>query len=395
MYITQAFKVLHDFWRYLIGIAIVIFGVIAFSLPHLVAITIKTLSGSVDESKLDDTAYIMGLFEPNLNLVFLLLPFAGGFVFLLLTVKLLHKQTIRLLTTAREKVDWKRIWFAFFFWGIISMGLIFIDYSLNPEGYVYNFKLVPFLILALIAVILIPFQTSFEEYLFRGYLMQGIGVSSIHKYFPFVMVYAILAILGYVLLTQANYLGLGLKVLYFIVAIGLMLLLIYQDVVEKMSQSSSYMKLYNLLRRNSTPLIITSAVFGLLHIANPEVEKLGYIILVYYIGTGLFLGIVTLMDDGLELAIGFHAANNLFTALLVTADWTAFQTHSVFKDMSDPTQISVNEIILPIFIIFPILLFIFSRKYKWTDWKEKLFGTIEAPILEQEPVDHLETRNME
>ena len=44
------------------------------------------------------------------------------------------------------------------------------------------------------------------------------------------------------------------------------------------------------------------------------------------------------MDEGLELALGFHAANNLFTALLVTADWTAFQTHSVLKDMSDPTR---------------------------------------------------------
>jgi hypothetical protein len=31
---------------------------------------------------------------------------------------------------------------------------------------------------------------------------------------------------------------------------------------------------------------------------------------VYYIGTGLFLGI-TLMDEGMELALGFHAANNL------------------------------------------------------------------------------------
>ena len=65
------------------------------------------------------------------------------------------------------------------------------------------------------------------------------------------------------------------------------------------------------------PLVTTSMIFGLLHFFNPEVEKLGYGIMVYYIGTGFFLGILTLMDEGLELAIGFHAANNLFTALLV------------------------------------------------------------------------------
>jgi len=74
------------------------------------------------------------------------------------------------------------------------------------------------------------------------------------------------------------------------------------------------------------------------------IEKLGPMIMVYYIGTGLMLGIMTLMDDGLELALGFHAANNLFTALLVTADWTAFQTHSILKDMSDPDKMGIMEI---------------------------------------------------
>ena len=78
-----------------------------------------------------------------------------------------------------------------------------------------------------------------------------------------------------------------------------------------------------LVMRNAWfPLLFTSITFGLMHIANPEVEKLGYSLLIYYIGTGLFLGITTLMDDGLELALGFHTANNLFTALLVTSDWT-------------------------------------------------------------------------
>jgi hypothetical protein len=131
-------------------------------------------------------------------------------------------------------------------------------------------------------------------------------------------------------------------------------------------------------------LIVTSLVFGSLHIANPEVEKLGYIIMVYYIGTGLFLGIMTLMDEGMELSLGFHAANNLFTALLVTADWTAFQTHSVLKDMSEPTAAGVMDIFMPVFVMFPILLFIFAKKYKWTNWNEKLFGRVEEPKVEVE-----------
>ena len=80
------------------------------------------------------------------------------------------------------------------------------------------------------------------------------------------------------------------------------------------------------------------------------------------------------MDEGLELALGFHAANNLVGALLVTSDWTAFQTNSILKDVSEPA--AGVQIIMPVFIVFPLLLFIFAKKYKWNNWKDKLFGVV-------------------
>lgn len=309
MYIEQAFKVLHDWWRYIVGVIISIVGVSIFSLPHGMAVMTKRMKAEVDVSRLNDASYLMSLFESNLNLVFVLLPFLGGLVFLIIAARFLHQQSITSLTTARPKIDWGRIWFAFILWGAISTSLIAIDYTMSPENYVYNFEFKRFAILAVLAIVLIPFQTSFEEYLFRGYLMQGIGV-----------------------VTKTRW----------------------------------------------VPLITTSVIFGLLHIANPEVDQLGYGIMVFYIGTGLFLGIITLMDDGMELALGFHAANNLFTALLVTANWTAFQTHSVFKDVSEP-EMSFIDVILPVFIVFPILLFVFAKKYKWSNWGNKLFGNVKNP----------------
>jgi len=80
------------------------------------------------------------------------------------------------------------------------------------------------------------------------------------------------------------------------------------------------------------------------------------------------------MDDGLELALGFHAANNLTSALLVTADWTAFQTNSVYRDVSNP--VLDWDILIPVFVIFPLLLFVFSRMYGWKNWKQKLTGKV-------------------
>ncbi|MDO1500856.1 CPBP family intramembrane metalloprotease [Winogradskyella maritima] len=312
-YIQQAYKGHPDFWRYIIGSVIAIIGVGIFSMPHMIAIFAKKMNGEVDLAQLSDINYLLTLFESNENLVYLLLPFAGGLLFLLLAVKFLHKQSFVSLTTARQKIDWKRVFSMFFVWGILSSSLVLVDYYMAPEGYQWNFQPQKFAILAVIAIILVPLQTSFEEYAFRGYLMQGLGV---------------------------------------------------------------------LAKNRWVPLVLTSVCFGLLHISNPEIEKLGYILLVYYIGTGFFLAIMTLMDEGLELALGFHAANNLFTALLVTADWTAFQTYSIFKDVSEPEAAGFFDIFLPVFIIFPIILLVLGKIYGWKNWKDKLFGPIVEPPKE-------------
>lgn len=252
----------------------------------------------------------------NLTFALMVGQLAVCCVILLFWVKFIHGQSIRSLTTSRKKVDWKRIFFSFTLWGTFTTVTTLILFYLSPESFVINYDPIKFFPFLIIALLLIPLQTSFEEYLFRGYLLQGIGVISKSRFFP---------------------------------------------------------------------LVITSVIFGLMHIANPEVGKLGPIIMVYYIGTGFFLGIVTLMDEGLELALGFHAANNLIGALLVTADWTAFQTHSILKDVSEPS--AGFDVLFPVLVIFPILLFIFGKKYKWTNWKDKLSGKVHEYTPENEVIN--------
>lgn len=304
MYIEQAYKGLSDNWRYILGI----FGVFVAwqfvgGIPLVVALVLKSDSLSVLAG--GDLGVMSNILGSNLFLFLMLLTFAIGLGFLFLFVKFVHKQSITALTTSRKRTDWKRILFAFGLWSFISVLFIFLDIYLSPEDYKFNFDLVPFLILAVISIIMIPLQTSMEEYYMRGYMMQGLGLMTKNKLFP---------------------------------------------------------------------LVFTSLLFGLMHIFNPEVEKLGYGILIFYIGTGFFLGIITLMDKGLELALGFHAANNLTAALLVTADWTAFQTHSVYRDISEP--VLGWDVLVPVFVVFPILLFVFSQMYGWTNWKERLTGKV-------------------
>tara|TARA_B110000003_G_scaffold90320_1_gene92395 strand:- start:5146 stop:6063 length:918 start_codon:yes stop_codon:yes gene_type:complete len=282
------------FGYYLLGSFIIIVVNFIGQIPLLIAFASSMISKS---DKIDPSANpmeLLNIIPPNMRLFLMLFPFAFTFIGVWLVVKKIHEQTMTSIITARKKIDFNRILFAFGLWALITFGMLLFSYSTSPENYVWNFKPIPFLFMFLIAIIFIPLQTSLEEVVFRGYLMQGFG---------------------------------------------------------------------NLFRNRWLPLLLTSIIFGSLHLANPEVGKLGYGVMIFYIGTGLFLGIVTLMDDGLELAIGWHAANNLVAALLVTADWTVFQTNSVLKDVSEPNL--YPEIFISVLIVFPIVLFIFSKKYGW------------------------------
>ena len=237
----------------------------------------------------------------NLTLFLILLPFAVVLPFIYLVVTRLHQRSFISLITPRDRVDYNKILFSFFLWGTVSALMVIFDYMMSPQDYDWNFKPLTFLILLFVSVVMIPLQTSMEELIFRGYLMQGFGV---------------------------------------------------------------------LFKNRLMPLLITSILFGLLHIWNPEIDKLGIHLIWYYIGTGLFLGVITLMDEGLELALGFHAANNLVTALLVTASWTAFQTESLLIDNSEP--LLGMELIITLVVIYPLLAIIFAKKYKWKNWMAQL-----------------------
>lgn len=133
-----------------------------------------------------------------------------------------------------------------------------------------------------------------------------------------------------------------------------------------------------------TPLLLTSIFFGWMHGSNPEVAKMGSELLIYYIGTGLFLGVITLMDDGIELSLGFHVANNLIQVLLVTSDYSVFQSPSVLKDISEPGS-AWSEMLFPLLILYPLLIIYFAKKYKWKNWKEKLVGRVTYPQQKIEP----------
>ena len=263
----------------------------------------------MSEAQMNEAYDMMKDIPKNLSLVINLLPFVFLLGMLFLLVRFLHERSILTLTTSKTKVDFKRIFFSFGLIVLLTVVGFAVSYSMDHSAIVWNFNPLKFSLLFFISILLFPFQIGFEEYLFRGYLMQQIGIIAKNRWFP---------------------------------------------------------------------LLFTSVIFGLFHSANPEVAKMGFGVMAFYIGTGLLLGIMTLMDESLELALGFHLGNNLMAALLITSDFSALQTDAVFRytGIENPATI-LNEMILSIAVTYPIILFIFAKKYQWTNWKEKLTGKVQ------------------
>lgn len=300
MFINQAYKGNNAWWRVLIT-TVLTAGVFVVNF---------IMYFMMSKEDLDKVYQTMRGVPNNLGLILNLLPFVLLLGMLFLLVRSLHERSILSLTTSRKSVNYKKIAFSFGLIVVLTLAVFAVSYAMDSTTVLWNFNPMKFAILFVISLLLFPFQIGFEEYLFRGYLMQQIGIIAKNRWFP---------------------------------------------------------------------LLLTSVMFGLFHSANPEVSKMGFGVMIFYIGTGFFLGIMTLMDESLELALGFHLGNNLMAALLITTDFAALQTDAVFKysGVANPAEM-LNEMIISIAIVYPIILFIFAKKYHWNNWQTKLTGKIQS-----------------
>ncbi len=90
------------------------------------------------------------------------------------------------------------------------------------------------------------------------------------------------------------------------------------------------------LTRNAIVLCLVNGVFfGLPHMVNPEVlnhPDSAFLLFLNYFLTGAAFALYTLRDNRLELALGAHAANNLFSALFVNYTDSPLTTPALFTN---------------------------------------------------------------
>jgi membrane protease YdiL (CAAX protease family) len=189
-------------------------------------------------------------------------------------------------------VNWGRIGLGAIFWFVLSIVVTIGDALLHPGTYHWVFNFPQWLPFALTALLLTPIQTTAEEWMFRGYLLQGMGR----------------------------------------------------------------------IFRNRTGLILLSGIiFAIPHFLNPEMQIDFALLALYYFSIGAFLAWMTLKYESLELAMGVHAANNLFAILIANYEGSALPSPAMFMATNLDPMYSLLSF-LAAAILFMLLVFKVSSK---------------------------------
>ncbi len=111
------------------------------------------------------------------------------------------------------------------------------------------------------------------------------------------------------------------------------------------------------LTQNKTVVVVVSSLlFVLPHLMNPEVALDPVILPLTYFALGAFLAMITLRDNRLELAMGVHSANNLFAFVVMNYEGSALESPSILN-ATQPEPLSSLIGVLLIATLFYLLVF--------------------------------------
>jgi membrane protease YdiL (CAAX protease family) len=301
----------NSFWKYIIVIVLTFIAMQLigglFALIVIIAYVFSNRNGEIAPEMFSNVKniYDMGLPE-NLVLILMLFPFAVGLLTSWMLIKGMHKRSFSETVNGREYIRWNHVFVGFGVWFLLMTVFLAISCIINPDNFTLQFDSGKFIPLLVISLLFIPLQTTFEEYIFRGYIAQGLAAWTKNRWLT---------------------------------------------------------------------VCIPGLLFGLMHYANTEVSEHGFwVAMPQYIIFGLSFGLIAVLDDGIELPIGMHAANNMFACLFVTNSASSLRTPAILNQM---TVFHLAETIGLLVAISLAVLF-FYQKYKWD------FGVLNKKIRHKE-----------
>ncbi len=160
-------------WRWIIGTLFIVttWQVLGLGLTFLLAsyfdLNVELLFSTADE----DISAIRALPAWS-SAATVLISFLPLLLATLLAYRIFLKKDLKSLFTSRDKYSYKRTWIGFASLALISIAFGSLDLILNWDSYTFGFKASAFLPYLLIALTLLPIQTTAEELFFRGWIQR-------------------------------------------------------------------------------------------------------------------------------------------------------------------------------------------------------------------------------
>jgi len=246
-----------------------------------------TIIASLIGSRGSDNSALMDVFSQMMaaspiTFALFLLTFPAALIVLFLCQRGFHKRSVTALHTAASRFRWAHVLEGFFLTWIVLGLFSFVANALGIIEVSYVFAGGKFWIYAIVSLLFIPFQAATEEIVFRGYFNQGLAHLSGNKWIAFA---------------------------------------------------------------------VTSVAFMALHLSNPEALAGAAsgtlpIVMSGYFFFGFAMCLIVWIDDGLETAIGIHAGNNCFAAIILNYENSVLPTPSVFLTGTDPVKDSITTVLV-------------------------------------------------
>ncbi|MEW4024776.1 type II CAAX endopeptidase family protein [Bacillus siamensis] len=159
-------------WRYLLSLLVIVglffFGsILTVFYMFLTSEFNPSLTIDWDEAALSDP-----LADIYLQHIVYFIAIPGIWI----AVRFIMKRRFLSIITPNQSLNWKRIFFGFGTYFLLMFMAGLIDFSIHPDRFsLQEFHASRFLLLLAAAIFLVPIQTSAEEFLFRGFLLQFAG----------------------------------------------------------------------------------------------------------------------------------------------------------------------------------------------------------------------------
>ena len=180
--------------HWLLYLALLAIGYVAAQIPSIAALPYFIISGvgRGNINPTDDFAHqiqnSMRIFNSLPGFAILMLSFVFWFGAIWLLFKPFHKRDRVTLISGEKRFRFGRFCLGVGGYSVIASLITFVSLFFSPETDIsFHFDGTKYIIFVILAIIFVPFQTGCEELIFRGYLMQGLGLCTKSKMWALVI----------------------------------------------------------------------------------------------------------------------------------------------------------------------------------------------------------------